>query len=147
MSKAVIHLSSLDVCQENIGWSQPRVYFQSQRTYGEFLLAHGESHSNFSSWRMFQSTMLIRYFVDKQYNVSVVSTWFLVNWHSCHVGSCYCGSGRICEEFINYCRIVWLFSEVQSPGLKLSSSSSVAFLRRMKNCMFSYSWKNYIISV
>lgn len=140
MSKAVIHLSSLDVCQEVIGWSRtlfghnPEYTAFSHSAHMESFYYHTvvldgffgisicpyqfilywfkkESYSNFSRWRMFKSSMLIRYFVDIQYNVSVVSTWFLLNLQSSHVGPFYCGSGRICEEFTtgNYCRILWLF--------------------------------------
>lgn len=93
MSKAVIHLSSLDVCQENIGWSRtlfchnPDYTFscsaQMESFYLHTVVLDGffgisicpyqfilywfkkESYSNFSRWRMFKSSKLIRYFVDK----------------------------------------------------------------------------------
>ena len=93
MSKAVIHLSSLDACQEIIGWSRtlfghnPEYTAFSHSAHMESFYYHTvvldgffgisicpyqfildwfkkESYSNFSRWRMFKSSMLIRYFVD-----------------------------------------------------------------------------------
>lgn len=93
MSKAVIHLSSLDACQEIIGWSRtlfghnPEYTAFSHSAHMESFYYHTvvldgffgisicpyqfilywfkkESYSNFSRWRMFKSSMLIRCFVD-----------------------------------------------------------------------------------